>query len=379
MNTKIVIELMVVMATIALVAMITVPRLLQEAPRNLFFLENTKALAKAPRIKMENIQAFHPGELIVDSGRGYRSGQILLANEARFTSEYYSEPLTNYSVGWRDPNDIEATLNFLFPPVQVGRRFEWKKAVNAEEFYSETFDDARSIGGDFKKVEFKGTSVNDKTLNKGLTIIVDMDEVAETPNWQTLYAGRLLRRLLRNELRRGVTLAAAAATNTAKTWDTTAGKDPDQDMLAELSTATDDGGIRPNRGIIGEVAWNKRALAHRAQNTAGGFASAGLTPDAVAGFLGLVGGMKISRERYQSAAAAKSKVTPDIVLFFYAEDGVGPEDGTNFKRFWSACEGGTKFRTYLQQISSKLWALSIEHYSQLIATSTLGLRKLTIS
>jgi hypothetical protein len=66
--------------------------------------------------------------------------------------------------------------------VQVGRRFEWKKAVNAEEFYSETFDDARSIGGDFKKVEFKGTSVNDKTLNKGLTIIVDIDEVAETPD-----------------------------------------------------------------------------------------------------------------------------------------------------------------------------------------------------
>src|ERR1043166_1566424 len=55
-------------------------------------------------------------------------GQIVLSNEARFKVAYYSEPLTNYLVGWKDPNNIEGTLDFLFPPVQVPRRFEYKKA-----------------------------------------------------------------------------------------------------------------------------------------------------------------------------------------------------------------------------------------------------------
>ena len=87
----------------------------------------------------------------------------------------------------------------------------------------------------------------------------------------------LLMRLLRSELRRAITVASAAATNTAKTWDTTAGKDPDQDVLTDLIAAVDDSGVRPNRILYGDVAWNKRLIAHRAQSTSGGYASAGLT------------------------------------------------------------------------------------------------------
>jgi hypothetical protein len=94
------------------------------------------------------------------------SGQICLANEARFTSSYASEPLTNYATGWTDTNNIEKTLDFLFPPVQAPRRFEFKKADNTEAFLSET-DDLRSIGADFKHVEYKGTTALNKTINKG--------------------------------------------------------------------------------------------------------------------------------------------------------------------------------------------------------------------
>src|SRR3954471_3482776 len=82
----------------------------------------------------------------LDNGNPH-PGEIVLANEARFNVAYYSEPLTNYIVGWKDGNNIEATLDFVFPPVQVPRRFEYKKADNAEAFYSET-DDVRSIGAD---------------------------------------------------------------------------------------------------------------------------------------------------------------------------------------------------------------------------------------
>ena len=304
-------------------------------------------------------------------------GEICLANESRFNAAFFSDPLTNYATGWREPNNIEALLDFIAPPVQVGRRFEYKKAENNEAFLSDT-DDARAIGADFKRVEYRGSSVNDKTLNRGLTLRVDLDTAGETPNWRELHTGRLLQRMLRSELRRAIDLLVNAATNTAKTWDTTAGKDPDQDILTEIIAAIDNSGVRPNRIVFGDLAWNKRLVSHRAQASAGGFASSTLTPEQLASFLG-VDGVRVSRERYQSAAATKSKVVPDVVLLFYGQDGVTTDDPTHAKRFWSAVEGGGKFRVYEQQVSAKMVDITVEHYSNVLVTSSVGLRKLTIS
>ena len=46
-------------------------------------------------------------------------GQVCLANESRFSAAYFSEPLTAYATGWKEPNNIEALLDFVAPPVQV--------------------------------------------------------------------------------------------------------------------------------------------------------------------------------------------------------------------------------------------------------------------
>ncbi|ODU23728.1 MAG: hypothetical protein ABS95_03235 [Verrucomicrobia bacterium SCN 57-15] len=303
-------------------------------------------------------------------------GVIALANEARFSSRHFSEPLTAYSLGWRDRENIEETLNFIAPPIQTPRKVEFKKADNAQVFYSET-DDVRAIGSGFKRVEYTGTTAIVKTLNKGLTFRADHDEWDEVPNWQQNVVGMLKQRLLRNEFRRVLAAILAGATNTAKTWDTTAGKDPDQDVLTDLIAAVDSSGVRPNRVLYGDIAWNKRAVALRAQTNAGGFSNAGMTPDQVAGFLG-VSGVKISRERYQSAAAAKSKVVPDVVLEFYAEDGAFLDDPSNSKRFWTPCRGGGMFAVYVQE-HDKFTDITVEHYSIGVVPSTLGLRKLTIS
>lgn len=281
---------------------------------------------------------FAPHERLQRDTGNLVPGQVVLANEARFTAAFYSEPLTAYTVGWKDNASIEQTLDFLFPPVQAPRRFEFKKADNSEAFYSET-DDVRAIGADFKRVEYKGSTVLEKTLNKGLTIRVDLDQVASINNWRELYTARLLQRLLRSELRRGIGQTSGAATNSAKTWDTSAGKDPDQDILTDLIAAVDDSGVRPNRVLFGDVAWNKRLIAHRAQTSAGGFASAGLTKQELASFLN-IDRIEISRERYQSTNTAKAKVVPDIVLSFFAEDGVTIEDPTNTKRFWTPVDSG---------------------------------------
>jgi hypothetical protein len=334
--------------------------------------------AQAMGVVLQNsLSAFAPSERLPRDNGSPAPGVMCLANEARFTASFASEPLTSFATSWRDTNDIEGTLDFLFPPVQAPRRFEFKKAENSEAFLSET-DDVRAIGADFKHVEYKGTSALEKTLNKGLTIRVDMDQVAGMPNWREIYTARLLQRLLRNELRRAVTLASNNATNTAKTWDTTAGKDPDQDVLNELVLAVDDSGVRPNRILYGDTAWTKRLLAHRAQTSAGGYGSAGMRPQEVAGWFG-VERVHVSRERYQTTPTAKGKVMPDIVLLFFTEDNVTPDDPSNTKRFWTPVDGGGKYRVYEQPVSSKLVDLTVEHYSNCVVTSTVGMRKLTIT
>lgn len=316
-----------------------------------------------------------------DTGMGYKAGQILFANDARFTESYYSEPLTNYIVGWKDPNDIEAKLNFIAPAVPVGRRFEWKAAVNAEEFLSEIVDDQRAIGSDFKTVQYTGTDVVDKTLNKGLTYIADLDGVVGL-NWQQPKVAKLMRRLWRNEFRRSIAGMSGAGTNQALTWDTTSGKNPDQDLKTDLITATTATGIRPNRILYGDTAFNKRGLCYEAQTNMTAYASIGLlTPEQLASRL-MVDEVQVSRERYQSAAAAKSEIVSNLIFAWYAQDGVDNEDPTNLKRFVSefdAEQGGGRVRVYVQQISSKLVAITVEHYSKIVVTYSGGIRKWTIS
>ncbi len=306
-------------------------------------------------------------------------GKIALANDTRLVESTFQEALTAFAVGYKDPSNIESMLEFVAPEVPVGsRRFEWKKATNAEEFYSET-DDIRSIGSDFKRVEYRGTDVTDKTYNKGLMIRVDMDQVLGTPNWRETYTARLLRRLQRNELRRAITLLLASATNTAYTWDTTALKDPDGDVMIRLEAGADLLGFALNRVLYGQTAWRKRALSHRAQTVAGGIASSNrMTPAEVAELLG-VDEIRVSKERYASSATARTQIVAGYVILFFAESGLGTEDPSNIKRFVSPVDGGGKYRVYEQQVSSKLIDITVEHYSNIVATSTTGLQKLTIS
>jgi hypothetical protein len=326
----------------------------------------------------------------VDRDRGYRDGQVYFANDSRFSETYYNEPLTRYTVGFRDPNNIEDTLNFFAPSVEVGRRFEWKAAVNAEEFLSEVVDDQRAIGSDFKKVVYTGTDVTDKTLNRGLTLIVDLDNVpgagmaggGAVPPWQQDKVAKLTRRLYRNSLRRALTAISAAAVSVGYTWDKTAGVNPDLDVQGELITATSISGIRPNRVAYGDTAFLYRNQAYGAQNNPAGYL--GYNPN-VEGSLAAalqVDRVKVSKERYQSGAAAKSEILGANVYAFFAEDGVDTEDPSNVKRFVSmfdAEQGGGLFRVYVQQISSKLVAITVEFYEKIVITYAGGIRKLAIT
>ena len=342
------------------------------------------------------------------------TGSVFFSNESWFTGSFYSEPLTNYLVGWRDPNNIEATLNFIAPQVPVpGRLFEFKAAVNSEEFLSEVYDDVRAPYGDFKKVLYTGTDQTAKTLNRGLTTFVDLDRIgtanpgnmggAGPAPWQQNLVAKLTRRLYRNSVRRALSaLSASAATATTRHWVAQPVNpdiipvNPDLDVQQELLTATNVSGVRPNRVIYGDSAFLYRNQAYGAQNNPAGFLgyAPGLTASGMSGQeasiatnLG-VDRVLVSRERYQSASALNTTTTSNKteilganIYCFYAQDDVDTEDPSNIKRFVSTFneeQGGGLFRVYVQQMSAKIVAISVEFYEIIVVTYAGGIRKIPV-
>jgi hypothetical protein len=306
------------------------------------------------------------------------TGTIVAANDDLLVESFFSEPLTTYTTGWRDPSNLQGALDFVAPPVPVGRRFEFAQANNAEEFFSEV-DDVRAVGADFKRVEYSSNKALGLTLNKGLTLRVDREQVASNPEWQRQAVDRLMRRLLRNEYRRAITIITAAATSTNKTWDGTTAQDPDQDVITDLIAGGDISGVPANRVLYSANSWNARGLAYRLQvNRAGTLQLATMTPQEVAGTLG-VDQVMVNRSRYQATATTKTQIVGSQVIEFFAEDGLTQDDPSNIKRFVSPTDAGGRFAVYVQPMGAKLWDVTVEHYSNIIVTSTLGLRALNIT
>jgi hypothetical protein len=319
-------------------------------------------------------------------------GQICLANEALMTDETFSVPLTYYSVGYRDPENNQALVNFLSPDVQVGRLFEFKQHNNAEEFYTEA-DDIRAIGAEFKRIDYSGSTQFNNTLNKGLGFRYDMDYVSrlgvsqgtylEDPTvFQQRIVAKILRRLWRNEAVRTVTMAVAAAVNTNVTWSAATGEgpyvypDPEGDVMAAADAAQLVQGIYPNRLLYAKDAWTKRFKGLGLDGNAARFGSRSLTPQQVADITTFDSAM-ISRSVYQASSASKARLLSNLVLMFLAMDGVDQDDPTNFKRFTTPTESGP-YRVYVNNYG-KFVDIFVELYSRIVATSTIGVASLTVS
>jgi hypothetical protein len=300
---------------------------------------------------------------------------ICLPNAASFNNTFFNQPLTDYSQGWRDPANLEEEIEFVAPLVEVPRRFSWRKFGEKNDFLTES-DDARAIGGDFKRVKVDSELTDSRTINRGLTIFVDLDEVGDLPGWEERYTGYLLRRSVRNDLITAIGLLSANASNTGKTWDTQA--DPDADLLDLIDAAGDDTGINPNRIFMGGSAWAKRVKSFRAQDNAGARASAMSKPDEVAAWLGIEQ-LHVSRTRYQSTASAKSKIEGALVVAFEAASGQIVDDPANIKRFASRCDDGNLRRVYRREVNEKVVAITVERYVRTQIVSTLGLKKYTIA
>lgn len=314
----------------------------------------------------------------------YREGAagVFAANESSFDSAYYDEPLTNFLVGGWDKDPLMMLLDFYAPAVPVARQFHYKTYDHKDDFWRDEGDeDIRPMGGKFRETQdSKRGNVKETTDNKGFVVCLDKDELAGDPGKEQREVRKLQRRLFRNELRRALAVLVAAATEVTPTWDPTADPlaDPDMYLREQLTTSENDVGLRPNRLGFGSLSWDYRMAVIRKLNNAGGYASGAMTPAELASFM-MVETMVWGEARYRSAADTLGLYMGNKVLMFNASDGVTEEDPSNIKRFVSMTEGGTPMRVYRDDSHPKLVEITVEHYSSLKLTSSLGIRLATVS
>lgn len=323
---------------------------------------------------------------IVDAGKAVRAGQIALANAAAFDGAFLSEPLMDYIAGpVGDIASLEALIEAIAPGVQTSRKFEFRvNNADAGFLAMEADEDIRALGAEFKRLRAPGASQVSKTLSKGLTYLLDQDEIEDEPMAEERAAARLKAILLRSEILRATKALTEAATDNAVTWTPGEGAtDPDADLLDAVIAGGDEAGLNPNRLLIGSTAWQKRLRYLRGQNTAGGFAGAGMTPEELARYLSIER-VTVSMERYGVAAAKKGKaqlVSSDLALLYNAREGLGKDDPSNIKRFWSPMAGGQgEWAVYRREVGTgSLVEITVAHRSQIVVTADAGVRKLTVS
>ena len=310
---------------------------------------------------------------IMPAGSAIGAGQVALANEAAFAASFLSQPLTDYAVGWStDGKALENFLEFLAPSVKTARRFEYRKANNADEFAIVSDNaDVRALYGEFQTVRTLGDIVQSKTVSKGLTTVIERD--SEMPGDRERKVAWLKKLLLRAECYRAWQLLVAASTNTAKTWGNSA--TPDIDVMTAITAFGDAVGIDANRVVYGSTAWAKRISSYQSQ-AAKNFAP----PLSIAG-LGdfLAADVLVSKERYTSGSGKTQIASANTVVVFQGEKGANAEDPSTLKRFWTPEEGGGEYATYVDETNPKLVKITVAHTSNIVTTCSTGVQKLTIS
>lgn len=304
---------------------------------------------------------------IVAGGGSTRPGIICAANEQSFNNSFMSQPLTAFVTGMPDTDNIQEALDFIAAPVQAGRRFEFRKFGNVQQYLSET-DDARGIGANFKVVDYKGELESGRTINKGLAFVGDLDVVGEIPNWEQLYSAWLRNRILRNDARRAVTALLALHAGTTAKWLTAPVTDPDIDLMDLVELLGTSTGLNANALAMGSTAWTYRVQNLRSTDKAGGFASSMWTPQQLGEWLGVDQGLRKYKERYGTGTGDKTRLLGAYVVAFHRTASTVMEDPSSLKRFITTAGGA--FQVYRRELSAKLVEISVAHYSNIVSTGS---------
>ena len=318
---------------------------------------------------------------IAPADDNFAPNRVLAFNASQFSVNAPSEFLTNYAVRYSDPLQqvLQSLREQLAPEVMSNNSafvqypvFGFTDAFLAMD---NPLDVRRGVGADFTTVgNITHNLATQKMPEIGLAIEVDEEEELLDADWQQRKVAFLLGILDRTELRQAIALLVAGATNVAKTWDTTAGKDPDMDVLTEINAMM----IKPNNIWFGPGAATKRLLALRAQNLAGQAFSSTMTMEQLGGMFNA--NVQVPQPRYATAASVTSPIFGAVVMLFTAMPGMSRDDFSNLKTFTAPARNGQRRAVWVRQVGDKRWRIAVSTGKRLVAlTSAIGLETITVS
>jgi hypothetical protein len=315
---------------------------------------------------------------------GAHHGQVCLANDSLLRQSEYIEELTTFAISYDGMvgNRLRQLRDILSPPRPSNSRIIRLTVYDENEPW-QTVDYTsvkRGLLADFMRVRQRiASKVDLQVPNRGLTVLLDRDQLKDKPEWQQVHTKWLIDLMMRATVLEAVSLIQASAIISSTTWD--AGSNPDLELKQDIINLANTTGFYPLVAVYGDEAALKRQNAYETQLTAGALARAGqFTEEQVATAIG-VDRCLFNAERYQqSAGTTKQEIIGSNVLLFTSIESDGPMDASNVVRHVaSAAYGGGDYAVYITDIGVKLIALTVENYEYLNVQHTTGIQQIQVN
>jgi len=311
------------------------------------------------------------------------AGTICLSNDSLLRQSENIEELTMFAASYDSMvgNGLARLRDFLAPPRPSSSRIVRLTTYNENEPW-ETVDYTkvkRGILADFSEVRQRTASKSDFQINnRGLSVILDRDELRDKPEWQQTHTKWLIDLLNRATVQEAISVYSTAALQTSATWDAAA--NPDlflRNLILQLANTT---GFYPQCAAYGDAAELARRKSYEVQLTAGSLARAqAITETDIATSIG-VSQVLINAERYQSSATAKQELIGSNVFLFTSVKDSGPMDPSNIVRHIVSGSGASgEYAVYVTEVGVKKIVLTVENYEYLHTQHTSGIAQVAVN
>jgi hypothetical protein len=325
--------------------------------------------------------AFQPQALF--NGHAPEHGTICLANDSLLRQADQIEELTAFAIGYDSERGSKLTKlrDFICSPRPSNKRIVRLTTYDESEPW-QTFNYnrvKRAIGADFAEVPQRVASKADLQLpNRGLSVVLDRDQLDENPNWQELHTKWLLDLLMLGTVLEGVALLQASATTYPTTWD--AGSNPDLEVMQDIINVANTTGFYPHNIAYGDQAALKRRSSYESQLTAGALARAGtFTEEQIATAIG-VDKCLVNAERYQTATGTtKQEIIGSNVLIFTSLPQSIVDASNLVRHVASGAAGGGDYAVYVTPMGVKKIILTVENYEYLHVQHTTGIEQIQVN
>lgn len=201
-------------------------------------------------------------------------GTFVLANVA--TTAKAVEWMPDFAVGLVKNNGLVKAREHLAPNATVmtpNTTFSYRFFERAESFKEVPYEKlVRGVGGEFGYFNSKSEKRSGELEHIGISVVVEKAMSEADPGYESRLMQAAVSILESATLRRAYDCFTAVAV--AKTWSKSGSVDPDTMLRQAMLDASDAAGVRPNRILFGDSAWDARVAWLRSQNTAAGFQSA---------------------------------------------------------------------------------------------------------